>query len=741
MKEQSSGTTQRAIKISGTPIQYSLTLYDDVLHLDVSGIDLDSSLSFSYILLDEEQKEDELLGTAEKEVRFHLKKTGRYSVRVSACKKDNQTLYAFTTDTIQFSGMAASSNSSLLEERLQEVYCYGGSLSKYFVEQLHIKNISIYCEESDQQLAKMVCKDFQVNPSIYIQRYIAPSNFALTYSWRYTMPPTFEALSSDTLLEEAEETILVVSSSSSASPESSLYRLTQLATKKIIFLRKLLPSVLSYYQYAVAIRDLLERNPGCMVATFENPTKFPADHGTWSENERWLLENRMTRNRTIEKLKAGLIDIPAVYHERGYNVEEAIEVMQCYPQYETENGTAEFYDRRGDLVNIVGGHRVTTDQPNEFMHVLYIIGGCRVFGIGVEDQDTLPSCLQRKLNESMPNAKYAVMNYGAFCFHRTILTVNAIKALSCNPGDRILIEAPKLDGILHFSLRHLFERPHNYGEVFVDCTPHPGNKATGHNGPGAQRIIAEALFKRLCAKRMVRETTKKTSKPSVSSKPTATVPRTSAMNSSLTAELTAYKEALLKKKSPTGSVFGSIVMNCNPFTLGHRYLIEYASAQVDHLYIFVVEEDKSFFPFEDRLALVRAGTADLGNVTVMPSGKFIISSITFSDYFAKQELKDRTIDSSSDVSLFAQEIAPVLDISIRFVGEEPLCNVTRQYNNTMKTILPRFGIELRIIPRKEMGGEPISASRVRALLETKNFGQIQTIVPKTTYEYLVSKYA
>ncbi|EFA28598.1 ABC transporter, ATP-binding protein, partial [Haemophilus influenzae HK1212] len=38
---------------------------------------------------------------------------------------------------------------------------------------------------------------------------------------------------------------------------------------------------------------------------------------------------------------------------------------------------------------------------------------------------------------------------------------------------------------------------------------------------------------------------------------------------------------------------GSIVMNANPFTLGHRYLIEQALQQCDHLHLFIVGEDAS----------------------------------------------------------------------------------------------------------------------------------------------------
>ncbi len=181
-------------------------------------------------------------------------------------------------------------------------------------------------------------------------------------------------------------------------------------------------------------------------------------------------------------------------------------------------------------------------------------------------------------------------------------------------------------------------------------------------------------------------------------------------------------------------------MNCNPFTLGHRYLIETASKQCDKLFVFVVEEDKSIFKFTDRLELVKLGTADLKNVIVLPSGKFMISSLTFTDYFNKSKLQDKQIDPSMDVELFASQIAPTLNISVRFVGEEPIDKVTKQYNDTMRRILPKYGIEFVEIPRKEQGGGVISASRVRKLLEDKKFDEIAKIVPKTTLKFLKQNY-
>ena len=182
-------------------------------------------------------------------------------------------------------------------------------------------------------------------------------------------------------------------------------------------------------------------------------------------------------------------------------------------------------------------------------------------------------------------------------------------------------------------------------------------------------------------------------------------------------------------------------MNCNPFTLGHLHLVEYAAAQVARLYIFVVEEDKSEFPFADRFELVKRGVKNFRNVEVLPSGKFIISQQTFSGYFNKAQLQDAAVDSSLDVEIFATEIAPTLGITIRFAGEEPTDGVTRQYNETMRRILPRHGVEFREIPRKTFGDEVISASTVRELLKRGDFDRIKNLVPETTFDYLRQRFA
>lgn len=208
------------------------------------------------------------------------------------------------------------------------------------------------------------------------------------------------------------------------------------------------------------------------------------------------------------------------------------------------------------------------------------------------------------------------------------------------------------------------------------------------------------------------------------------------------AELAEYKNFLIDfYNSSLKQTIGAVVMNCNPFTLGHRYLIEKALEQCSFLILFLVEEDKSVFPFEDRLMLVDEGTKDIPNLAIIPSGKFVLSSLTFSEYFNKSELQDRVIDTSLDVTVFAREIAPCLHITKRFAGEEPLDNVTRQYNETMQRVLPEYGIEFVEIPRAEIAeNTPISASYVRSLLEKKDFEAIKALVPESTLRYLQEKY-
>lgn len=178
----------------------------------------------------------------------------------------------------------------------------------------------------------------------------------------------------------------------------------------------------------------------------------------------------------------------------------------------------------------------------------------------------------------------------------------------------------------------------------------------------------------------------------------------------------------------------AIVMNANPFTLGHRHLVETAAAACDALHLFVVSEDLSFVPFAVRKKLIEAGTAHLPNVILHDCGPYIISSATFPSYFLKDEAAVIEGQARLDLTVFVR-IARALNVTVRWVGEEPASQVTGIYNWIMLSALPEAGIECRVIPRKAVNGRYISASDARRALHDGDMAAFRALVPETTYEW------
>lgn len=186
-------------------------------------------------------------------------------------------------------------------------------------------------------------------------------------------------------------------------------------------------------------------------------------------------------------------------------------------------------------------------------------------------------------------------------------------------------------------------------------------------------------------------------------------------------------------------IIGAIVMNCNPFTLGHQYLIETAAGECDKLYVFVLSEDKSQFSTEDRLEMVRLGTQHLSNVTVLPTGPYLISAATFPTYFIKEREKAGQIQCLLDIEVFMRYFVPHFHITRRYVGTEPLSPMTAQYNDALRMYLPKREILLKEIPRLTKSGVPVSASAVRAHIQSGNIQALKALLPPTTMKYLQEK--
>lgn len=201
-----------------------------------------------------------------------------------------------------------------------------------------------------------------------------------------------------------------------------------------------------------------------------------------------------------------------------------------------------------------------------------------------------------------------------------------------------------------------------------------------------------------------------------------------------------------RRETKTDNV-AAIVVNCNPFTLGHQYLIEKAALENEILYLFIVEEDFSIFPYDIRVKIVKEGIAHLKNVVLIPTGPYIVSGSIFPNYFLKLESTNLISEKQAevDIKIFSKYVVPVLGIKKRYVGTETYCKTTRAYNEAMKIILPKAGCEVLEINRKTIGiiteGEDqncISASKVRLAMKEGRIEDMFEFLPEVTKNFLLS---
>ena len=195
----------------------------------------------------------------------------------------------------------------------------------------------------------------------------------------------------------------------------------------------------------------------------------------------------------------------------------------------------------------------------------------------------------------------------------------------------------------------------------------------------------------------------------------------------------------MRGNRPDGAA--AIVMNANPFTLGHLYLVKQAAAAASTLYVIAVREDRSTFSYAERLAMIQAGCKGLDNVVVVEGSDYAISELTFPTYFLKQVTDATDTHITLDLDLFARHIAPALGVTTRYVGSEPIDALTARYNELMLEQLPQRGIQVETIERLVLDGEPVSASRMRQALACGSLTNAAALVPQTSEPYLIAHLA
>ena len=446
--------------------------------------------------------------------------------------------------------------------------------------------------------------------------------------------------------------------------------------------------------------------------------KFP-------ENEREIIKDYLSENIYARKRIGDCTEDELVYLWNFSDIctEDELIKFVSNNRIVIKNGFRNICDFSSKHFNVNNRERYTMGNPIDYKNIVFMFGPC-IFSGGpfVTDENTIASYLRKKVSN-----RYYIKSMG----HNFISQNFVMRTQSYNKGDLaiIMVDNDELftkSGYKVHSIIEAYKKVDNLVEHVWDGLSHCDKEVT--------KNIADEIFSIL-----KKEEVLSTDTSDMSDYPVLTFGVDDG-KVDIPLEMQNWLNEVTKQKIPNVKNAGAIVMNCNPFTLGHRYLIETASSQVDVLYIFVLEEDKSFFKFNDRIELVRQGTKDLENVVVLPSGRYVISTETLPGYFDKEKNPYAELDATEDLEIFSQVIAKEFDIKVRFAGEEPNDPFTRKYNDYMRRLLPKNGVEFIEIPRKECGNQAISASLVRKHLKEKNFDEIEKLVPPTTLEYLKTNY-
>ena len=453
-------------------------------------------------------------------------------------------------------------------------------------------------------------------------------------------------------------------------------------------------------------------NVGVKTYTFNFTIPYDIEDVSYIKNYKTEMNNRKTicvgDDRVIPKQlsKKFLGDL---YTDDYWNFFKG----RKYPQYK-KNGITYLRDITSPYLNIVNGRRKVSFQENlvSACNNIYFFGRCTFVGSRVEDKNTIPSIVQKLLNND--NIAYKVLNESSWDDENG--RIWKILNHSYESGDIVVIHGMSdVYGSVDINGARLAYNNNISLDCFTDNFAHANHIAL--------KCYADGIYTKIKPSLNIVDNNYSQSKNKISIK----------KEYIKSVYIDRYFSNFNFSENET---IGCIVMNCNPFTLGHRYLIEKAASRVNKLIIFVVEENKSYFSFQDRLSMVEYGVSHLENVIVVPSGDFILSSSTFPEYFMKIMDDDISVNVDFDITLFAECIAEPLGIKFRFVGQELTDVVTNEYNQAMHKILPLYGIEVVEIERLATDDNIISASLVRKYLEFNLYDKLSKFIPQTTMSYL-----
>lgn len=397
--------------------------------------------------------------------------------------------------------------------------------------------------------------------------------------------------------------------------------------------------------------------------------------------------------------------------------------------FETKLDLSKGYLRRfhtGDSYNFADGFRIVYNiSRDEKKNNIYLFGSCISCSAWARDEDTLCNQLVRIVGK----------NYNVYSKTNNIENMNLVmRECMFKENDIVLLFFDELTKYKKSKEIHTFDMDRSL-RLIPDLGKHMLDGMWQHLDKEAIKILAEELIYFLMDHELLNIKSLGENKKDVCIYTMSHYkkrPMSWEMYGDRELGKWIKKISLLKKEN---GINGAIVMNCNPMTLGHLYLIQQAQKYVDNLYIFIVEENSSEFSFDDRFSIVCNNLKGMQNLIVLPSGKYILSAGTLEGYFTKKDFEGMSIDASEDLELFLT-IAQYLNITYRFVGSEPKDRFTKLYNEAMKEKLPQYGVEVVEIKRLQIDNNFVSASDVRKYIALNDWDSVRKIVPPYTFNYL-----
>lgn len=101
---------------------------------------------------------------------------------------------------------------------------------------------------------------------------------------------------------------------------------------------------------------------------------------------------------------------PPAYSDSPYFSEDFIHESAQAVILKSDGKVSRLNDFKGKYINVIDGHRRTEFVPEEARNTVHIYGASTIFSREVPDEYTIPSIVQRKVNEI--TNRYRVVNYG-----------------------------------------------------------------------------------------------------------------------------------------------------------------------------------------------------------------------------------------------------------------------------------------------------------------------------------------